>query len=822
MALRTTGEHSGGRLWAVLTLVTVIGTALIPLIHEPRYYFFGDTQIGAFGQWYHLGQQLRSGHWPLLDPQVWAAGNFVAEGQWGLFSPLTVLIALLSTMTPNAVVFATIVKICLLAAGSLGTYALARSYRATPPAAYVAGLASGLGGATLYLESPSWVTGQMVWALLPLFWWQLRRIAAPLPDRSSAASEATTTATALRWASPAAVLVLGWLIVSVGYVYGTLYVIIVGLATIIDCGLARRWGGALRVVGVGAFCGLLAVTVYLPGVLTAPVTTRLGFEIISEGRLQGTLSGVLTSMLPFTSDALPTAYIAWFLPLLAWVRLDRLRAVARDLVGLLLVLLVMLMWLLGPNQVGPIRWPLRVLPIVTLLIVLALMVVLSRAGEWRPSVGRLVAALGIAFVAGYLTVSRAWESRSTIALGTAAVLVGLAIAWAILRTRARRGGASPDASADGSVSPVSSVSSVSSDSDAQSRRVSATLAFVALWSVVVLALQLQVFPTPASQDRNMPSAISDYAKPAAPAEGDTIVVGNIEKVLVDDPAASSDFLMANSWYLSPKDVQSTYTTIGYETYTTRFCVLYSGNLCPRGLTALLETDPGTGVARADLLSVSSLHLLREDFSAQRLDNPPAGWHVAHRSTYAVTWVRDRALPPAGGVTWTSDGVRVTEQSRDTRSVTFTVDAVPDGGGRVVLSRLQWPGYAVTGATFADATDGYLDDRRGRGRIRGAAGDRVVQPARMDGRAHHPRCRHAARRRLDRARCHPSTQRSARRHLRRDTEPAAPAAERGDRGHGDVRRERPTPERRTETDAETATRRRPERRVRSGRSAPAQL
>ena len=48
MALRTTGEHSGGRLWAVLTLVTVIGTALIPLIHEPRYYFFGDTQIGAF------------------------------------------------------------------------------------------------------------------------------------------------------------------------------------------------------------------------------------------------------------------------------------------------------------------------------------------------------------------------------------------------------------------------------------------------------------------------------------------------------------------------------------------------------------------------------------------------------------------------------------------------------------------------------------------------------------------------------------------------------------------------------------------------------
>ena len=605
----------------------------------------------------------------------------MAEGQWGLFSPLTVLLGLLATVTPNAVVFVTVVKVCLLAAGSLGTYALARSYRATPPAAYVAGLASGIGGATLYLESPSWVTGQMVWALLPLFWWQLRRVATPLPDPPAAVA---------RWASPAAVLVLGWLIVSVGYVYGTLYIIIVGLATIIDCGLARQWAGALRVVGVGVFCGLLAITVYLPGVLTAPVTTRLGFEIISEGRLQGTVSGVLTSMLPFTGDGRPTGYIAWFLPLLAWVRLDRLRAVTRDLVGLLLVLLVMLLWLLGPNQVGPIRWPLRVMPIVTLLVVLALMVILSRSATWRPSVARLVTALGIAVVAGYLTVSRAWESRALITLGTAAVLVGVGVAWGILRVRSEGAQVNPDG-----------------QEHRAPRRMGVALAFVGLWSIAVLAIQLQEFPTPASQDRNMPSAMSAYAFPASDAEGDTIAIGNIEKVLVAHRAASRDFLMANSWYISPQDVQSTYTTIGYETYTKRFCVLYSGNLCPRGLTALFETDPGTGAVRADLLSVSSLQLLRTDFSAQRLDNPPAGWHVAHRSTYAVTWVRDRVLPRAGGVTWTSDGVRVTEQTRDTRSVTFTVDAVPAGGGRVVLSRLQWPGYTVSGAAFTDPTDGYL-------------------------------------------------------------------------------------------------------------------
>ncbi|WP_330472744.1 hypothetical protein [Terrabacter sp. C0L_2] len=680
MTRKTTDDRSGGRLWALLTLVTSVVAALVPLVHERRFYFFGDTQIGAFGQWYHLGQQLRAGHWPLFDPQVWAAGNFVAEGQWGLFSPLTALIGLLASATPNAVVFATLVKISLLVAGSLGTYALARSYRASPPAAFVAGVASALGGATLYLESPSWVTGQMTWALLPLFWWQLRRVAVPLPDRPERPGRPHG---AVRWASPAAVLVLGWLIVSVGYVYGTLYIVLVGVATIIDCALARRWGGALRVVLVGVICGLLAVTVYLPGVLTAPVTTRLGFEIISDGRLQGTLSGVMTSMLPFTDRTQPTAYIAWFLPLLMWVRVDRLRPVLRDLVGLLLVLLVMLMWLLGPNQVGPIRWPMRVLPIVTLLVVLTVMIILSRAGASRPSVRRLVGALGVAFVAGYLTVSRSWDARSLIALGTALVLVGLAVTWTILRLRAPAG------------------------AEGAHRRTTAALAFVAVWGLVVLAVQLQAFPSPSSNDRHMPAAVSDYSRPASAAEGDTIVIGNIEKVLIADPAASRDFLMASSWYLSPHPVQSTYTTIGYETYTKRFCVLYSGNLCPRGLTALFETDPATGSVRADLLSVSSLQLLRKDFKATRLENPPAGWHVAYRSTYAVTWVRDRVLPPAGGVTWASDGVAVSQTSSDARSVTFTVDKVPSGGGRVVLSRLQWPGYTVSGASLVDPTDGYL-------------------------------------------------------------------------------------------------------------------
>ena len=70
-------------LWMGFTVLTVIIAACIPLLYTPRYYFLGDTQIGAFGQWYHLGEKLRSGEldsvsasrsadhsvsWPATDP----------------------------------------------------------------------------------------------------------------------------------------------------------------------------------------------------------------------------------------------------------------------------------------------------------------------------------------------------------------------------------------------------------------------------------------------------------------------------------------------------------------------------------------------------------------------------------------------------------------------------------------------------------------------------------------------------------------------------------------------------------------------------------
>ena len=75
-------------IWASAVGLTVALAALVPLVFASRYYFNDDTQIGAFGIWFRLGELLRDGGIPFIEPSTWMAGNYFVEGQWGLFNPL--------------------------------------------------------------------------------------------------------------------------------------------------------------------------------------------------------------------------------------------------------------------------------------------------------------------------------------------------------------------------------------------------------------------------------------------------------------------------------------------------------------------------------------------------------------------------------------------------------------------------------------------------------------------------------------------------------------------------------------------------------------
>ena len=120
-------------------------------------------------------------------------------------------------------------------------------------------------------------------------------------------------------------------------------------------------------------------------------------------------------------------------------------------------------------------------------------------------------------------------------------------------------------------------------------------------------------------------------------------VGASDNLLQTDPGAD-DLLIGSAWSLNPHRMQSTYTTISFLTYKNRYCAYYQGDTCAEALSSLFSVEPTTGQRRVDLLGVSSLMLISQDFPQRRLDHPPSGWRVAARTPNTTLWVREHPSP----------------------------------------------------------------------------------------------------------------------------------------------------------------------------------
>ncbi|HEY3528566.1 MAG TPA: hypothetical protein VGK78_05405 [Nocardioides sp.] len=646
--------------WAGLAVLTVLVGLGLLLVGDHHYYWYGDTPAAYYGWWYHLGDLVRHGHWATLDPHAWRSGNIAAEGQWGLWSPLTIGIGLLATVVPDMLVLTVAVKLALVAAAVVGIYLLVRSYDAPPAAAYVAAVLAPMGGMTQYLDLPSWAAGEMIWALFPWAWWGLRR-------------------TMLRGANPLPALAAGYLLVSVGYVFGTIMLVVAIAACLVDCYLTRDRAAALRVLGAGILLGLVALTVYLPGVLTSSVSDRSSAFTPFGGKFStdplALIAGVLpTSSVPnVSSHLLPYAYLAWLLPTALWIDWGRARRAWRPLGGLIVVTVVTLAIVDGPSQLGPLRWPLRLAPFLVTGLVVLVAVAGSRFGLARPSPRRLALSMGWVVLAALLAVVRASSEWRAHLCATALVAGAIVLLWWLLRTGRRSW-----------LAPVAGV---------------VTLA--------AFGVQHAFFPTPPSPQRNAPTELSTYQALYPDAVGDLLQVGATDVLDRTDPGAARQLPIGSGWYLTGLPAQNTYTAVSQRVYKYRYCVYYQGDTCPQLLDTLFTTEPTTGTKRVDLLGVSSLLLIRQDFPARRLRHPPAGWQVAEHTPYAVLWTRRTPVPRAGHVAWTSPGTMVSSVQADATSTTFRVDRVPAGGGMVVLSLLDWPGYSTSAGSLGDPVDGYL-------------------------------------------------------------------------------------------------------------------
>jgi hypothetical protein len=650
-----------GWLWGPAAVLTVVVAGLVPLFFAADYYWRGDTQIAYFGAYYHLGELLRQGQWPLLEPFAWRGGNHIVEGNFGLLSPIVMAIGIGATLIGNAVVYMTVVKVVFLGVSAAGGYLVARSYGLARPMAYVVGVLVPTCGFTFYADTPSWFPGLVVSGLLPLVWWALR-------------------GSMLRGWTPFAALLFGSLLAAMGYVFGTGMLVAVVGACIIDALVAGRWAAALRGLGIGVLIGVPAAVVRLPFVLSSAVTSKEGLGVGNNGIGITHLSDLITSVLPTHGLGPQLFYLAWPLPFLVFVDWRKARSSSRDLVGLVLVWLVALTWALGPGTLGPLRSPVREMPYVTLCTVLLGAIVFSRARYPILSRNRLLLAVFLTGFSGYVGASRSpqyWRVQLVVAI---IVSIGLAIVWLLLRNW----------------------------SATMSRRTAGmAAAFVGIFTVGLIGVQHHYSPGTYAYNRGMPGDITQYQQHLPAVVGDTFVVGTVDVKLKSGETPKPLVLVANAWYVSGRSVQNVHGNTGYRAYSRRYCMDTFGLTCPEALPTLLSTEPTTGLVRADLLSVSSIVLLKTDVPDPVSQAPPTGWHVADDSKASVVWARDHPMPTAGGVAWHTAGLGVVQQSRDDTSVHLKVGDVPAGGGEIVFSRIGWPGYQVSNGAVTDPVDDYL-------------------------------------------------------------------------------------------------------------------
>lgn len=655
--------------WLVGTVAAAFLGSLIPLVANKRFYHYDDTQAGAFGIWFEIGTKLAAGEWPLFSDTAWGAGNYAAEGQWGIWNPLILLIGWLASRSPNIVVFSSILKIAFLCVLAAGTFLLARSYKARPEWAAVAGVAVTLTGFTVYIDAASWVTGLMVFSLLPLTWYGLRRMA-------------------FQDGNPFVALAPAYVLITIGYVHGTLMLVIACAGLLLEAWLQGSRRGAVRLLCAGVVCGLVAMAVYLPGVLTAPVTARAG-DIENTGFLTTDLTGLVTAWVPGSQPqvtgwwgafaTVPLLYVAWFLPVLAIVDYSKVKAAGRELSALWFVGLLSLALTLAPSDLGPLRFPIRVMPYVSLAVLLALAVMISRFRVPVLTRGRLAVTAVIVLSGLYLGWSQLPTLRASAFFGLLAAGGIAGLLWLLYAPRIRPAFNMPVLVAGG----------------------------VIMVSLTIAAGQHVAFRSSPLPDYRMPDTPAGYSSQLPEAQGGTFIVGDPTKL---GPEVWDETLASNAWYLNSAEVQNLYSPIMFAKYAEDLCISSHGWTCGAAAGKLFETDPTTGRILADLLSIDTVQILRDPDSGSDdafSRNPPPGWHEASVTPNSVVWLRDRPLLNTGQLVWTSEGTALSIVSESSQEVLIRVDRMGGAQGSAVLSRLAWPGYKAEGALIGTPLRGYL-------------------------------------------------------------------------------------------------------------------
>jgi hypothetical protein len=644
--------------WPALVCAATSLLMVVPLLFSRTFFMRGDSAAQFAPTWYKLGQEVRSGNWPVgLDPDAWAGGNYAAEALFGIYNPINAVFWVVVSLVPNLIIGVWLVKTAVMVALALGTYLLAREYGAAPWSAAVVGVALPVSGFTLYWDGGSWAAGLIAFAYTPWVWLTFRRV--------------------LRGTlNPLWGFLVGALAVTQGNPYGTLGVVIVGVGLIVEALALRQYAGLRRLVLLGGCVAALLPLVYLPLLSTADLAVRSTGPLFSNsGKLRPALGDLLFLSSPtFVPEIrgitgpmrVPATYAAWFvLPLLPWLHWSVLRGRARQLAGVAVVTLAYAALALGPAELWLFRWPLRLVEYTYLGLGVGFAVVLGHGLRRDHSARRTALTAGLLAFFAFLTWAEdpRWHAAAFGGTALLVVLTAVLLAWH------RWGPAVP-----------------------------AALAAICVGgSGLVLTAQMQVFGENASSRVwHFPADVSELRADFDHLDGRVLQFADLKRLQAPGRdrrlrAAWDHYLAGTMYSVAGVDAVNNYTGMGFLPFTRTLCMEYDGLTKACGFrNAWRSSQPG----RPPLVELMKVDTVVAEPRLTAGVVLPDGWEE-EVGNEVVTIRRTTEQPwPESRLSWVPETVEVTDAR--TRDLTERVTVADTGsGGTAVFATLGWPGYSAT-------------------------------------------------------------------------------------------------------------------------------
>lgn len=627
--------------YRLLVAATAVGIAGMAWLRTPRYFYIDDTQSQGLPTMHLIGRLLREGEWRLLFSDLGVGGNLATDPQYGMYFPPKLLLSLYVSFFDDVRLAASLLSALFLAVLALGMVFALRASGVSRGWSSAAALATVSSGFILVWAAAGWQPALWAFSLIPWLWYFLitERYLVLVPG----------------------VALTCWLLVGFAFPFAAICGFLLIVCWSIVQIFARQHVRLAISATLAATAGfLLGVLNYLPLFLAADFTTR-NSSLRNDAGLVPNLGDLFASWSPVATGEMhfwggevtkvPILFLGWFvLPIVPLIRWDRSllrsqRVLEMTAFGACVILLSQL-----PSEVGPFRWPFRVIPAISIAAAALTALCASRVGL-TVTRGRIGASFLLLFVGVWVQFGRTPADLVQIVVA-AAIVAGLLLLLIGAVRRHRSGSLIANAG-----------------------------------TIICAGVLLWALPSPGTNpevlDFGYATHVSDLpSSPLAP---------DVRTLVLRTPTQSvdSDYAQGLTVGFVPT-YQNRYPGISYFAVGQRplqaaLCQDFLGRVCPSAIDFLGSKEPRTGRRWQELLNYSQILVSDELFRASQFRE----WPVVRRlDGYRLLESPKKSV--AEHVSFATPGVQISLQQESANELQFNVSG--GAGSLIVLDEIYWPGW----------------------------------------------------------------------------------------------------------------------------------